>query len=173
LIWNDETLKQKAAAKAAALKEVEAMAAAPAGKAKVVLFGTGAGEEFLGASGAKGNASSTRAVSSTTCACASTSSSASAALGPSAVHSVPWDTRATTTEGPGAGTKDEASPPPPYAPQTASSDGLLYAFEVQGASRSIGGAAPVVKPRLDFVGSVLPEVDAAKFYAEFEAELDA
>jgi hypothetical protein len=34
LIWNDETLKQKAAAKAAALKEVEAMAAAPAGKAK-------------------------------------------------------------------------------------------------------------------------------------------
>jgi hypothetical protein len=30
LIWNDETLKQKAVAKAAALKEVEAMAATPA-----------------------------------------------------------------------------------------------------------------------------------------------
>ena len=38
LIWNDETLKQKAAAKAAALKEVEAMAAAPAGKAKAASF---------------------------------------------------------------------------------------------------------------------------------------
>eukprot|EP00900_Chrysochromulina_parva_P007133 jgi/Chrpa1/16420/Chrysochromulina_OHIO_Genome00023451-RA len=34
LIWNDETLKQKAAAKAAALKEVEVMAAAPTDKAK-------------------------------------------------------------------------------------------------------------------------------------------
>jgi len=52
LIWNDETLKQKAAAKAAALREVEAtalreveaMAAAPAGKAKAVPFSTGAGE---------------------------------------------------------------------------------------------------------------------------------
>ena len=44
LIWNDETLKQKAAAKAAALREVEAMAAAPASKAKAVPFGTGAGE---------------------------------------------------------------------------------------------------------------------------------
>jgi hypothetical protein len=33
LIWNDETLKQKAAAKAAALKEVEAMAASTAEKA--------------------------------------------------------------------------------------------------------------------------------------------
>ena len=42
LIWNDETLKQKAAAKAAALKEVEAMAAAPAGKAKAAsLVSTG------------------------------------------------------------------------------------------------------------------------------------
>jgi hypothetical protein len=30
-------------------------------------------------------------------------------------------------------------------------------------------------PRLDedFIGSVLPEADVAKFYAEFEAELDA
>ena len=53
--------------------------------------------------------------------------------------------------------------------------GALHAFEVQGASRSIGGAAPVVMPRLDeeFIGSVLPEADVAKFYAEFEAELDA
>ena len=42
LIWNDETLKQKAAAKAAALKEVEAMAAAPDGKAKAAsLVGAG------------------------------------------------------------------------------------------------------------------------------------
>jgi len=39
LIWNDETLKQKAAAKAAARNEVEAVAAAPAGKAKAVPFG--------------------------------------------------------------------------------------------------------------------------------------
>jgi hypothetical protein len=53
--------------------------------------------------------------------------------------------------------------------------GALHAFEVQGASRSIGGAAPVVIPRLDedFIGSVLPEVDVANFYAEFEAELNA
>ena len=53
--------------------------------------------------------------------------------------------------------------------------GALHAFEAQGASRSIGGAAPVVIPRLDedFIGSVLPEVDVANFYAEFEAELNA
>ena len=158
LIWNDDTLKQKAAAKAAALKEVEAMAAAPAGKA--VPFGTGAGVEFLGASGAKGNPSSL---------------SASAATGPSAVHSDPWSSRATTTKGPGSGTKDDASPPPPYAPQSASFEGELHAFEVQGASRSIGGAAPVVMPRLDedLIGSVLQEADVANFYSEFEAELDA
>jgi len=50
----------------------------------------------------------------------------------------------------------------------------LHAFEVQGASRSIGGATSVVMPRLDedFIGSVLPEADVAKFYAEFEAELE-
>jgi hypothetical protein len=105
LIWNDETLKQKAAAKAAALKEVEAMAAAPAGKAMAVPFGTEAG-----------------------------------------------------------------------APQTTSFEGVLYAFEGQGASRSIGGGAtPVVMPPLDedFIGSVLPEDDVANFFAEFEAELDA
>jgi serine/threonine protein kinase len=42
LIWNDETLKQKAAAKAAALKEVEVMAAAPTSKAKAAsLVSTG------------------------------------------------------------------------------------------------------------------------------------
>jgi serine/threonine protein kinase len=42
LIWNDETLKQKAAAKAAALKEVEVMAAAPTGMAKAAsLVSTG------------------------------------------------------------------------------------------------------------------------------------
>ena len=84
------------------------------------------------------------------------------------------DTRVTTTKGPG--TKDEASPPPPsYAPQTTSFEGALHAFEVQGASRSIGGATSVVMPRLDedFIGSVLPEADVAQFYAEFEAELDA
>ncbi len=57
-------------------------------------------------------------------------------------------TRVTTgTKGPGAPLKDDASPPP-YAPQTASSESVLHAFEVQGAcqgaSRSIGGAAPVV-----------------------------
>ena len=104
LIWNDETLKQKAAAKAAALKEVEAMAAAPAGKAMAVPFGTEAG-----------------------------------------------------------------------APQTTSFEGVLYAFEAQGASRSIGGATPVVMPRLDedFIGLVLQEADVANFFAEFEAELDA
>jgi hypothetical protein len=94
------------------------------------------------------------------------------------VHSVPWDTRVTTTKGPGAGTKDEASPPPSYAPQTTSFEGVLYAFEVQGASRSIGGATPVVMPRLDedFIGLVLQEADVANFYAayaEFEAETDA
>ena len=65
------------------------------------------------------------------------------------------DTRVTTsTKGLGAPSKDDASPPP-YAPQTASSEGALHAFqvwtsrsiggalhafEVQGASRSIGGA---------------------------------
>jgi len=48
-----------------------------------------------------------------------------------------------TTKGPGAPSKDDASPPP-YAPQTASSESVLHAFEVQGASRSTGGAAPVV-----------------------------
>ena len=58
------------------------------------------------------------------------------------------DTTVTTgTPGPGALSKDDASPPP-YAPQTASSESVLHAFEVQGAcqgaSRSIGGAAPVV-----------------------------
>jgi len=116
-------------------------------------------------------------VSSTTCACASSSSSA--ATDPSAVHSVPWDTRVTTT-GPGAGTKDETSfegVSHAFEVQGASRSigGALHAFEVQGASRSIGGAAPVVMPRLDedFFGSVLPEVDVANFYAEFEAELDA
>ena len=68
-------------------------------------------------------------------------------------------TLATPTE-----TKDETS-----------FEGALHAFEVQGASRSIGGATPVVIPRLDedFIGSVLPEVDVANFYAEFEAELNA
>jgi hypothetical protein len=84
-------------------------------------------------------------------------------------------TRVTTsTKGPGAPSKDDASPPP-YAPQTASSESVLHAFEVQGASPSIGVTAPVVMPRLDedFFGSVLPEVDVANFYAEFEAELNA
>lgn len=173
LIWNDVTLKQKAAAKAAALKEVEAMATAPAGKAKAVPFGTGTGVEFLGASGAKGNASSLRAVSSTTS--APSSLCASAATGPSAVHSDPWSSRATTTKGPGSGTKDDASPLPPYAPQSALFEGKLHAFEAQGASRSIGGAAPVVMPRLDedLISSVLQEADVADFYSEFEAELDA
>ena len=54
----------------------------------------------------------------------------------------------------------------------------MHAFEVQGASRSIGGATPVVMPRLDedFIGLVLQEADVANFYAayaEFEAETDA
>jgi hypothetical protein len=53
--------------------------------------------------------------------------------------------------------------------------GALHAFEVQGASRSIGGATPVVIPRLeeDFIGLVLKKADVANFYAEFEAETDA
>jgi hypothetical protein len=65
-------------------------------------------------------------------------------------------------------------PPPPYSPQTASLEGESHAFEVQGASRSIGGPTPVVMPHLgeDFIGSVLQEADAANFYAEFEAELN-
>ena len=51
----------------------------------------------------------------------------------------------------------------------------MHAFEVQGASRSIGGATPVVIPRLDedFIGLVLQKADVANFYAEFEAETDA
>ena len=66
-------------------------------------------------------------------------------------------------------------PPPPYSPQTASLEGESHAFEVQGASWSLGGGAPVVMPHLgeDIVGSVLQEVDAANFYAEFETELNA
>ena len=44
------------------------------------------------------------------------------------MRSVPWDTK-----GPGAGTKEYASPPPPYARQTASFDGELHAIEAQGA----------------------------------------
>ena len=64
----------------------------------------------------------------------------------------------------GTGTKDETS-----------FEGVLYAFEVPGASRSIGGATPVVMPPLDedFIGSVLPEADVANLSAEFEAELYA
>jgi hypothetical protein len=64
----------------------------------------------------------------------------------------------------GTGTKDETS-----------FEGVLYAFEGQGASRSIGGATPVVMPPLDedFIGSVLPEADVANLSAEFEAELYA
>ena len=51
----------------------------------------------------------------------------------------------------------------------------VHAFEAQGASRRIGGAAPVVMPRLDedLIGSVLQEADVANFYSEFEAELNA
>jgi len=69
-------------------------------------------------------------------------------------------------------------PPPPYSPQTASLEGESHAFEVQGASRSIGGPTPVVMPHLgeDFIGSVLQEhvqeADAANFYDEFETELN-
>ena len=94
------------------------------------------------------------------------------------------------------GAKDDTSPPPPppNAPQTALFESALHAFEAQVASRSIGGAlhafeaqvasrgepgiggpAPVVMPQLgeDLVGSMLQEADAANFYAEFEAELEA
>ena len=83
------------------------------------------------------------------------------------------DTRV-STKGPDAPTKDDASPPP-YAPQTASLEGESHAIEVQGASWSLGGGAPVVMPHLgeDIVGSVLQEVDAANFYAGFETELNA
>ena len=99
-------------------------------------------------------------------------------------------TRVTTgTKGPGAPTKDDASPPP-YAPQTASSEGVLHAFqvwtsrsiggalhafEVQGASQSIGGAAPVVMPHLGGDSIVLQEADFANFcvMCDIEAELDA
>ena len=57
---------------------------------------------------------------------------------------------------------------PPYAPQTASLEGESHAFEAQGASRSIGGPAPVVMPHLgeDFIGSVLQKADAASFETE-------
>jgi hypothetical protein len=100
------------------------------------------------------------------------------------------DTRVTTsTKGLGAPSKDDASPPP-YAPQTASSEGALHAFqvwtsrsiggalhafEVQGASRSIGGAAPVVMPHLGEDSIVLQEADIANFcvMCDIEAELDA
>ena len=66
-------------------------------------------------------------------------------------------------------------PPPTYAPQTASLEGESHAIEVQGASWSLGGGAPVVMPHLgeDIIGSVLQEVDVANFYAEFETELNA
>ena len=120
---------------------------------------------------------------------------------PPAVHSVLLDAKVTTgTKRPSAraqdGAKDDTSPPPPppNAPQTALFESALHAFEAQGASRSIGGAlhafeaqvasrggpgiggpAPVVMPQLgeDLVGSMLQEADAANFYAEFEAELEA
>jgi len=84
-------------------------------------------------------------------------------------------TRVTTgAKGPGAPSKDDASPPP-YAPQTASSEGALHAVEVQGASPSIGGAAPVVMPRLgeDSIVLHISPTAIANFYSEFEAELDA
>ena len=57
---------------------------------------------------------------------------------------------------------------PPYAPQTASLEGESHAFEAQGASRSIGGPAPVVMPHLgeDFIGSVLQKADATSFETE-------
>ena len=97
------------------------------------------------------------------------------------------DTRVTTsTKGPGAPaedvhasahhgahTEDDASPPPSNAPQTASFEGALHAFEAQGASRSIGGAAPVVMPHLGEDSIVLQEAHIANFYSEFQAELDA
>ena len=89
----------------------------------------------------------------------------------------------------GASSKDDATPPP-YAPQSASSEGVLHAFqvwtsesiggalhafEVQGASRSIGGAAPVVMPHLGEDSIVLQEADIANFcvMCDIEAELDA
>ena len=120
---------------------------------------------------------------------------------PPAVHSVLLDAKVTTgtkrpsapyldakvttgTKRPSAraqdGAKDDTSPPPPppNAPQTALFESALHAFEAQVASRGepgIGGPAPVVMPHLgkDLVGSMLQEADAANFYAEFEAELEA
>ena len=99
------------------------------------------------------------------------------------------DTRVTTgTNGPGAPaeyvhasahhgapTEDDASPPPSNAPQTASFEGALHAFEAQGASRSIGGAAPVVMPHLGEDSIVLQEADIANLCVmrDIEAELDA
>ncbi|KOO53369.1 hypothetical protein Ctob_016389 [Chrysochromulina tobinii] len=58
---------------------------------------------------------------------------------------------------------------------TASSEGALHAVEVQGASPSIGGAAPVVMPRLgeDSIVLHISPTAIANFYSEFEAELDA
>ena len=113
------------------------------------------------------------------------------------------DTRVTTgTKGPGAPSKDvhasahhgalskDDATPPPYAPQSASSEGVLHAFqvwtsesiggalhafEVQGASRSIGGAAPVVMPHLGEDSIVLQEADIANLcvMCDIEVELDA
>ena len=91
-----------------------------------------------------------------------------------AVMSAQDTTVITGTKGPGAPSKDDASPPP-YAPQTASSESVLHAFEVHGASRSIGGAAPVVMPHLGEDSIVLQEADIANFcvMCDIEAELDA
>jgi len=54
------------------------------------------------------------------------------------------DTKVTTKGGCLAAATEVVTsvPPPPYSPQTASLEGESHAFEVQGASRSIGGGPP-------------------------------
>ena len=80
------------------------------------------------------------------------------------MRSVPWETK-----GPGAGTKEHASPPPPYARQTASFDGELHAIEAQGATGTARGLDleldfglfvfryPIMRSSEDVLGCIVPD----------------
>jgi len=158
------------------------------------------GATFLGTASTKSGAFTARAVLSTvgagssaqhgaspsaqhgasSSALGATSPSANTALTvppvPSAVHLVPWDTKATTgtkvttgtkatpgtkvttgTKGPSAPAKDDASrPPPPYAPQTALFESALH--EAQGASRGEPGIARGISRGEPGIGGPAPVV---------------
>jgi hypothetical protein len=158
------------------------------------------GATFLGAASTKSGAFTARAVLSTvgagssaqhgaspsaqhgasSSALGATSPSANTAMTvppvPSAVHLVPWDTKATTgtkvttgtkatpgtkvttgTKGPSAPAKDDASrPPPPYAPQTALFESALH--EAQGASRGEPGISRGISRGEPGIGGPAPVV---------------